>query len=90
MSFVYKVAEKGCFLLNKLPGGGPKGNMSELISGNEKIKLPGNMYSGLDIKEDIFEGFTVHRMRAQKSRSISGKAVLFLPGGGGIARATSE
>ena len=88
MSFVYKVAEKGCFLLNKLPGGGPKGDMSELISGNDEIKLPRSMHSGLDLKEISFEGFTVHRMRAQKTGLSSKKAVLFLPGGGGMARAT--
>ncbi len=88
MSFVYKIAEKGCFLLNKLPGGGPKGSMSGLFSGNDKIKLPRNMYSGLDIKEIDFEGFTVHRIRAQKPALSSRKAVLFLPGGGGMARAT--
>jgi len=44
MSFVYKGAEKGCFLLNKLPGGGPKGDMYDLISGNDEIKLPRSMH----------------------------------------------
>jgi len=88
MSFVYKVAEKGCFLMNKLPGGGPKGDMSDLISGNDEIKLPRCMHSGLDIKEIYFEGFTVHKIRAWKTECISKKAVLFLPGGGGMARAT--
>ena len=88
MSFVYKVAEKGCFLLNKLPGGGPKGDMSDLISGNDEIKLPRSMHSGLDLKEISFEGFTVHRIRTQESGLSSKKAVLFLPGGGGMARAT--
>ena len=88
MSFAYKVAEKGCFLLNKLPGGGPKGDMSDLISGNDEIKLPRSMHSGLDLKEISFEGFTVHRIRTQESGLSSKKAVLFLPGGGGMARAT--
>lgn len=88
MSFVYKVAEKGCFLLNKLPGGGPKGDMSDLISCNDEIKLPRSMHSGLDLKEISFERFTVHRIRTQESGLSSKKAVLFLPGGGGMARAT--
>lgn len=88
MSIVYKVAEKGCFLLNKFPGGGPKGSMSDLISGNDEIKLPRSMHSGLDLKEISFEGFTVHRIRTQESGLSSNKAVLFLPGGGGMARAT--
>ena len=87
MSFVYKVAEKGCFLLNKLPGGGPKGSMSDLIEGSEEIKLPRSMYSGLDIEEISFEGSAVHRIRAKKPENDSRKAVLFLPGGGGMARA---
>lgn len=89
MSFIYKVAERGCFLLNKFPGGGPKGSMSDLISGNDVIKLPGSMHRGLDIKEVTFEGFTVHRFRASKPKCSSKKAVLFLPGGGGMARATN-
>lgn len=88
MSIVYKVVEKGCFLLNKFPGGGPKGSMSDLISGNDEIKLPRSMHSGLDLKEISFEGFTVHRIRTQESGLSSNKAVLFLPGGGGMARAT--
>lgn len=87
MSFIYKVAEKGCFILNRFPGGGPKGSMSDLISGKDVIKLPRSMYSGLDIKEISFEGFTVHRIRAEKPKNNSKKAVLFLPGGGGMARA---
>lgn len=89
MSFIYKVAEKGCFLLNKFPGGGPKGSMSDLISGDEVIKLPRFMYSGLDVKEVSFEGFTLHRIHADKPKCTSKKAVLFLPGGGGMARATN-
>jgi acetyl esterase/lipase len=86
MSLIYKIAEKGCFLLNRFPGG-PKGSMSELISGSDEIKLPRCLNSGLDIKELSFEGFTVHRIRACKPKCESKKAVLFLPGGGGMARA---
>lgn len=88
MSLIYKVAEKGCFLLNKLPGGGPKGSMSELISGNDEIKLPLFMKSGINIKQMVFEGSIVHVIRAKRPKHVSGKAVLFLPGGGGMARAT--
>ncbi len=88
MSLIYKIVEKGCFLLNNLPGGGPKGKMSKLISGNDEIKLPRSMYSGLDIKEISFEGFAVHRINAHRSGCGSKQAVLFLPGGGGMARAT--
>ncbi|MDO4420971.1 MAG: alpha/beta hydrolase [Eubacteriales bacterium] len=62
--------------------------MSDLISGNDEIKLPRSMHSGLDLKEISFEGFTVHRIRTQESGLSSNKAVLFLPGGGGMARAT--
>ncbi|MBR3082585.1 MAG: alpha/beta hydrolase [Clostridiales bacterium] len=87
MSLVYKAAEKCCFILNKLPGGGPKGDMSDLISGNDDIRLPGCMHSGLDIREISFEGFTVHRIHAGNPKCSSKKAVLFLPGGGGMARA---
>lgn len=86
MSLIYKITEKGCFLLNRLPGG-PKGSMSDLISGSDEIKLPRCMNSGLDIKELSFEDFTVHRIRACKPKCESKKAVLFLPGGGGMARA---
>ena len=46
MSLIYKIAEKGCFLLNRLPRG-PKGSMSDLISGSDEIKLPRCMNSGL-------------------------------------------
>ena len=87
MSLIYKIAEKGCFLLNKFPGGGPKGSMAELISGSDEIILPRCMHSGLEIKEISFEGFKIHRIRANKPKCNSRKAVLFLPGGGGMARA---
>lgn len=88
MSLIYKIAEKGCFLLNKLPGGGPKGSMSGSMSADvQTVKIPRSMYSGLDVKETEFEGFIYHRFRSRKTAGNCKKAIFFLPGGGGMMRA---
>ena len=52
MSLIYRLAESGCFLLNKLPGGGAKGSMSDMFSGKcDEIRLPGFMKKGLTIRQ---------------------------------------
>jgi len=89
MSLIYKIAEKGCFLLNRLPGGGPKGSMSgDLSADDSAVKIPRNMYSGLNVKEINLDGFLCHRFRSKKVNTPCQKAIFFLPGGGGMMRAT--
>ncbi len=88
MSTIYRVIEKGCFMINKLPGGGVKGNIFDLLPKEEdKIRLPGFMKRGLIINELELEGFKYHRIRSLKEHTVEKRAVLFLPGGGGMARA---
>lgn len=88
MSLSYSIVEKVCYILNRLPGDGSRG----LLMGGfkepiDKVKLPGFVKkSNLNISEISFEGFLIHRFR--RSGRKSSKAVLFLPGGGGMERAT--
>ena len=86
MSLIYRACEKTAFILNRLPGGGLKGSMSDLLAGNGDIKLPGFMQRKIRTDLLLFEGHSVHIVR--NNEGLSGKAVLFLPGGGGMARAT--
>ena len=84
------MVEQGCYILNSLP---IEGARSLLMGGfkepEDKVKVPGFVVkSNLDIKKIEFEGFGIHRFR-RKSNNKNEKAVLFLPGGGGMERATS-
>ena len=89
MSLIYRLAEGGCFLLNKLPGGGAKGSMSGMFSGKcNEIRLPRSMHKGLTVRQSEFNGCTVHRIRSDNMSGAPKQAILFLPGGGGMARAT--
>lgn len=90
MSLSYCIVEKACYMLNRLPGDGSR---SLLMGGfkepTDAVKLPGFVKrSGLNIREIRFDDFLLHRFRRRGS-GYSSKAVLFLPGGGGMERATA-
>ena len=89
MSLSYSIVEKSCYILNRLPG---EGSRSLLMGGfkepSDNVKLPGLVkMSNLKVCEISFGGFFVHRFRRRDIRKSS-KAVLVLPGGGGMERAT--
>ncbi|MCR4930052.1 MAG: alpha/beta hydrolase [Lachnospiraceae bacterium] len=91
MSLLYRVAEKACYELNSLPGGGVKGLMlmeSKVLA--DKEELPRSMYrKGLKIKTINFGGFKIHIFKDRNAKNKSNKVIFFLPGGGGMARATA-
>ena len=70
MSLLYRVAEKACYELNSLPGGGVKGLMlmeSKVLA--DKEELPRSMYrKGLKIKTINFEGFKIHIFKDRNIR----------------------
>jgi len=89
LSILYKIAENGCFLLNKLPGGGAKGSMSDMFSGDSlDVRLPRFLTRGTTVNMTELDGFSIHRIQSRKNSMNTNRAVLFLPGGGGMARAT--
>lgn len=91
MSISYKLAENICFAINSMPGKGIKGIMikgAEVLA--DKDELPRYLKQrDLCTKSQTFHGYTIHKLRAAWSKNASKKAVLFLPGGGGMARATA-
>lgn len=91
MSLLYRIAENVCYKLNRLPGGGVKGLMlmeSKVLA--DKDELPRNIYrKGLKIKTVNYLDFKIHIFKDNKKKNKDHKAILFLPGGGGMARATS-
>lgn len=89
MSLSYCIVEKAYYMLNRLP---VDGSRSLLMGGfkepTDRVILPGFVKkSNLNVCEIMFEGFLIHRFRRKGGRHSS-RAVLFLPGGGGMERAT--
>lgn len=90
MSVSYRIAEQACYMLNSLPIDGARGMlMGGFKEPKDNVKLPAYVKrSKLIIDRIEFEGFKIHRLRRRSDKKYSPKAVLFLPGGGGMERAT--
>ncbi len=90
MSVSYRIAEQACYMLNSLPIDGARGMlMGGFKKPKDNVKLPAYVKrSKLIIDRIEFEGFKIHRLRIKSDKKYSSKAVLFLPGGGGMERAT--
>lgn len=87
MSFNYNIVERGCFAINKLTGDGIKKNMHAFLAKKEQSDLlPLWMKNRLYVKEINYEGFFVYIIQTRNKRKRTKKAVLFLAGGGGMAR----
>ena len=91
MSVSYRIAEQVCYMLNSLPIDGARGLlMGGFKEPKDDVKLPAFVRkSGLCIDKIVFDGFQIHRLRSKSHKKYSSRAVLFLPGGGGMERATS-
>lgn len=91
MSVSYRIAEQVCYMLNSLPIDGARGLlMGGFKEPKDDVKLPAFVRkSGLCIDKIVFEGFQIHRLRSKSHKKYSSRTVLFLPGGGGMERATS-
>lgn len=90
MSISYKIAENICLKLNKLPGGGVKSLMFKGAEELEKSeKLPGFVgRRGINVRSFQHLGFRIFRFSASRADEKEKRAILFLPGGGGMTRAT--
>lgn len=90
MSVSYRIAEQACYMLNSLPIDGARGMlMGGFKKPKDNVKLPAYVKRSKLIIDGIeFEGFKIHRLRIKSDKKYSSKAVLFLPGGGGMERAT--
>lgn len=90
MSLLYDIAEQFCFFTNRLPGGGVKKLMTGMLtSATGKEKPPGWLKIACRVRRYSFRGFPVYAIRAKRTAQKSGKAVLFLHGGGGMSRPTA-
>lgn len=90
MSLSYNIVEKSCYLINSLPGKGVKGIMfkgAEVLADKEDIPKTITR-SGIRFKKISYKGFTMHLFRKKSQKHSNGQAVFFLPGGGGMTRAT--
>ncbi|MCR5651147.1 MAG: alpha/beta hydrolase [Lachnospiraceae bacterium] len=87
---LYNCIEKACFIMKRLPGGGIKVfDMGEWEAFSKQERLPGFLNrNGLRTRSKIFRGFRIHRISDCRGRRKTKKVVLFLPGGGGMQRAT--
>lgn len=87
---LYKCLEKSVFFLNRLSGGGIKiFRIEEGENSSKTEKLPFFLNrNGLQTRSKMFQGFWIHRISDCRGRRQTKKAVLFLPGGGGMQRAT--
>ncbi len=76
--------------MNRLPGGGIRFfHMGESEEPSKAERLPGFLNrNGLRTRSKMFQGFLIHRIRDCRERKQTKRAVLFLPGGGGMESAT--
>lgn len=90
MSISYRIVENLCYFINKLPGRGVKGLMMDGEGKlGDKDELPRYMKkNGLKARSFLLDGFYIHRIVSEKAIRHPEKAVIFFPGGGGMARAT--
>lgn len=90
MSISYRIAEQACYMLNSLPFDGARGLlMGGFKEPKDEVMLPAFVRkSRLSIDKIVFDGFEIHRLRKRSHNKYSSRAVLFLPGGGGMERAT--
>ena len=90
MSISYKISEGFLQLANALTNEGVKAAMMD--GGEDKANkedVPKSIRKkNLRIKTYYLDGFSFHKFRARGSINRDNKAVIFLPGGGGVQRAT--
>lgn len=86
----YNCIEKAFFLMKRLPVGGIKlFHFEEGEDASRSERLPGFLNrNGLRTRSKVFQGFWIHRIRGCRERKRTKRIVLFLPGGGGMQRAT--
>ncbi len=91
MSWSYKMVEGVCYQLNKLPGGGVKALMLKGAEKNaQNDQLPKFVYQrNVKVKQVSYNGFGIFRLQARDMDKKEKRAILFLPGGGGMTRATA-
>jgi len=89
MSFSYVTAERICYFLNRFPKVSVKNFMlagADKLSDNET--LPKIVIKRCRTVKFIIDGFSIYKLSSKHKGYSSDRAVLFLPGGGGMARAT--
>lgn len=89
-SISYRLMENMCYTFNKLPGGGAK---SLLMKGVDNLigqeELPKWMYKkNINIRMFKKDGFKIFRLRSKGNERSIERAVLYIPGGGGMTRPT--
>ncbi len=87
---LYSFIEKTFFIMNRLPGGGVKiFDMEEWGASSKSERFPGFLNkNGLRTRSEFFQGFRIHKISDSRGRRQTKRVVLFLPGGGGMQRAT--
>lgn len=86
MSITYKIVEGACFFLNNHLDGCVKKIMHKFIADNRnRGNLPVWMKCQLKIKKSMYKGFPVYVIKVKKGIKTN-RAILFLAGGGGMAR----
>lgn len=87
MSLIYKTVEGSCHLINTLTGNMIK---TYMYSRFEKPKanndLPKYIHRNFDINKVEYEDFPIFIIKKRNQMRYNGKVVLFLAGGGGMAR----
>lgn len=87
MSLTYKMVEKSCFLLNRLARNCIKKRMYHSFEkSNQSNELPKFMYRKFAINKIEYLDFPVYIVRSRNKEKRNRKAILFLAGGGGLAR----
>ncbi len=87
MSLIYKSIEGSCHLINALTGNRIKKYMySQFAEAQEKDDLPQYIYKNFRVNRIEYRGFPVFVIQKRTGEKCNGKAILFLAGGGGMAR----
>lgn len=89
MSISYKIVEGFVNLTNALTNEGVKAAMIGNVEDNaNREDVPKSIRrKSVNIKTYYMDGFSFHKLRARGSINRDNKAVIFLPGGGGMERA---
>ena len=86
MSFFYRVVESSCFFLNQNANGLIKRAMHDFMENNKKSDaFPGSFTHLFQVKRKMLGDFPVYEMQNRQGK-VSDKTILFLAGGGGMAR----
>lgn len=87
MSLIYKIVEKACFVCERIKPGLVKGKMMKMFTTpNNSEKLPKSFYKQFDVHNFFYKEYPIYQIKDKLVTSK--KAVVFLAGGGGIARPT--